>query len=139
MVFQDKYELLALRGGDNEIALPGREISSGRPVLLHLLAGGYAPENQELLRALGNLSSEQRGHVLDSGDHDGIPYVVTDTLPDNLSVRSWVAAIERIAGSGGRSLRGTGRIHAALPGGGEAAGARQRGRSRQAGARGDTK
>jgi len=92
MVFQDKYELLALRGGDNEIALPGREISSGRPVLLHLLAGGYAPENQELLRALGNLSSEQRGHVLDSGDHDGIPYVVTDTLPDNLSVRSWVAA-----------------------------------------------
>jgi hypothetical protein len=92
MVFQDKYELLALRGGDREIALPGREISSARPVLLHLLAGGYAPENQELLRALGNLSSGQRGHVLDSGDHDGIPYVVTDTLPGNLSLRSWVAA-----------------------------------------------
>jgi len=92
MVFRDKYELLALRGGDKEIALPGREISSARPVLLHLLAGGYAPENQELLRALGNLSADQRGHVLESGDHDGIPYVVTDTLPDNVSLRSWVAA-----------------------------------------------
>lgn len=92
MVFKDKYELLALRGGDREIALPGREICSAKPVLLHLLAGGYAPENQELLRALGNLSADQRGHVLDSGDHDGIPYVVTDTLPGNPSLRSWVAA-----------------------------------------------
>ena len=92
MVFRDKYELLTLRGGDKEIALPGREISSARPVLLHLLAGGYAPENQELLRVLGNLSADQRGHVLETGDHDGIPYVVTDTLPDNLSLRSWVAA-----------------------------------------------
>jgi hypothetical protein len=92
MVFRDKYELLAIRGGDLEIALPGREISSARPVLVHLLAGGYAPENQELLRAVGNLSADQRKHVLDTGDHDGIPYVVTDTLPDNLLLRSWVAA-----------------------------------------------
>jgi hypothetical protein len=92
MVFHDKYELLALRGGDKEIALLGREISSARPVLLHLLNGGYAAENEELLRVLGNLPADRRGHVLDSGDHDGIPYVVTDTLPGNLSLRSWVAA-----------------------------------------------
>jgi len=92
MVFHEKYELLALRGGDQEITLPGIEISSKRPVLVHLLAAGYTPENRELLRIIIELSAENQRRVLETGDHDGIPYVVTDILPESLSLRNWVTA-----------------------------------------------
>jgi hypothetical protein len=92
MVFHEKYELLALRFGGEEIALPGREISSGKAVLVHLLAAGYTPENQELLGTMRGLSAEEWQRVLEMGDHDGIPYVVTDSLPGNLSLRNWVKA-----------------------------------------------
>src|ERR1022692_371568 len=93
MIFHDRYELLALRGGDDrEIALPGREISSGRDVLVHLLSAGYTPENQELLAIIDRLTAEPRRRVLDKGDHEGIPYVVTEVLPPNLKLREWLAA-----------------------------------------------
>ena len=87
MIFHDRYELLALRGGDREIALPGREISSGRDVLVHLLSDGYTPENRELLANIDKLPAEYQRRVLDIGDHEGIPYVVTDVLPPNLKLR----------------------------------------------------
>ncbi|MGA2575049.1 MAG: hypothetical protein ABSH24_03395 [Bryobacteraceae bacterium] len=92
MIFHDRYELLALRGGDREIALPGREISSGRDVLVHLLSDGYTPENRELLANIDKLPAEYQRRVLDIGDHEGIPYVVTDVLPPNLKLREWLAA-----------------------------------------------
>src|SRR5271166_3917459 len=92
MIFHEKYELLALRGGDHEIALPGREISSGRDVLVHLLAAGYTPENLELLAAIDKLPAEHQRRVLDKGDHEGIPYVVTEVLPGTLKLREWLAA-----------------------------------------------
>ncbi|MFN7993057.1 MAG: hypothetical protein U0Q18_05625 [Bryobacteraceae bacterium] len=97
MVFHDKYELLALRGGNQEIALPGREILTAKPVLVHLLASGYTPENQALLKSLAELPAEERSRVLDSGDHDGIPYVVTETLPGHASLRSWAGAVNKPA------------------------------------------
>jgi hypothetical protein len=92
MIFHDKYELLALRGGDREIALPGKELSSGRAVLVHLLAEGYTPENRTVLATIDQLPAEYQLRVLDKGDHDGIPYVVTEVLPPNLNLREWVAA-----------------------------------------------
>jgi len=92
MIFHEKYELLALRGGDQEIALPGREISSGRDVLVHLLAAGYTPENVEILAALDKLPAGLERCVLDKGDHEGIPYVVTEVLPETVKLREWLAA-----------------------------------------------
>ncbi len=92
MIFHDRFELLALRGGDREIALPGREISSGRDVLVHLLSSGYSPENRELLAIIDGLSPEHRRRVLEKGDHEGIPYVVTETLPANVTLREWLSA-----------------------------------------------
>ncbi|HLY19505.1 MAG TPA: hypothetical protein VKR61_19895, partial [Bryobacteraceae bacterium] len=94
MVFHEKYELLALRGGDREIALPARDIFSGHPVLVHLLTGGKTPENQDLLRKLGEIPPQDRQHVLNTGDHDGVPFVVTDVLPGKLSLREWLAGID---------------------------------------------
>jgi hypothetical protein len=116
MVFRDKYELLTFRGGDGEIGLPGREISSGRPVFLHLLTGGYAPENQQLLDALKNLSTDQRGHLIESGDHDGIPYVITDLLPDNLSLRRWAATAVAVPSPPSAALRTEAHSSSADPG-----------------------
>ena len=94
MIFHEKYELLALRGGDHEIALPGREISSGRDVLVHLLAAGYNPDNVEMLAAIDKLPAVHQRRVLDKGDHEGIPYVVTDVLPGTLKLREWLAEAE---------------------------------------------
>ncbi len=91
MIFHDKYELLALHGGDREIALPGRELSSGRAVLVHLLSDGYTPENLAVLATIDQLSAEYRERVLDKGDHDGIPYVVTEVLPAKRNLREWLA------------------------------------------------
>lgn len=91
MVFHEKYELLALRSGGQEITLPAKEISSGRDVLVHLLSGGDTPDVRELLAAIDKLPPEHRRTVLDQGDHDGIPYVVTEVLPQNLNLREWMA------------------------------------------------
>jgi hypothetical protein len=99
MIFHEKYELLALRGGDHEIALPGREISSGRDVLVHLLAAGYTPENLELLAAIDKLPAEHQRRVLDRGDHEGIPYVITEVLAGTLKLREWLAAAKSEAPS----------------------------------------
>src|SRR5580704_7195587 len=101
MVFHEKYELLALRGGQQEIALPGRELATGRDVLVHLLAAGYTSENQSLLRIISKIPSPERAHVLDTGDHEGIPYVVTDTLPHNLSLKDWAAGAAVTSGKTG--------------------------------------
>jgi hypothetical protein len=92
MLFHERYELLALRGGNKELALPGREITTGRAVLVHLMAAGYTPENQELLQSIDHMSAEDRKLILESGDHEGIPYVVTEMLPRDQALREWVAA-----------------------------------------------
>ncbi|HVN06481.1 MAG TPA: hypothetical protein VMT86_18810 [Bryobacteraceae bacterium] len=97
MIFHDNYELLALRGGDEEIALPGREISSGRDVLVHLLSAGYTIENRVLLRAIDKLPPAYQQKVLDKGDHEGIPYVVTEVLPPKVKLRDWIAEAKAAA------------------------------------------
>jgi len=93
MVFHDKYELLALRSGEGEIALPGREILSGQPVVVHLMTSGHTPAVEEMLRRLKDLSAEDQRHVLDKGDHDGIPFVVTAVLPGKLSLSAWLETL----------------------------------------------
>ena len=90
MVFHDKFELLALHNGDREIALAGREILSGQPVVVHLLPAGQKTAVQDLLRRIP--AAEQR-LVLDSGDHEGIPYVVTAVLPGNAGLENWIASL----------------------------------------------
>ncbi|HWB95916.1 MAG TPA: hypothetical protein VG672_04420, partial [Bryobacteraceae bacterium] len=94
MRLHEKYELqVAVHNSEREIAVPAVDISSGRPVLVHLLAGGYNIENQALLKSIVALQPEDRQHILEAGDHDGIPFIVTDTLPGNASLRNWIAAV----------------------------------------------
>jgi len=94
MVFQDKYELLAPLDAPGELALAGREIRTGQPVMVHLLLGRQRPEVQEALRRLNSLRDEQRRHVLETGDYRGIPFVVTDGAPGASDMQSWLESIE---------------------------------------------
>ena len=45
------------------------------------------------MRDLAGLPVTERARVVESGDNDGTPYVVTDTLPGGLDLRGWVKAV----------------------------------------------
>jgi hypothetical protein len=95
MRFQGRFDLPnAIHGRDNEVAIPGTDVSSGRPVTVHLLLGGESVETIELLRNVSSLSPERRQQILEEGNYEGIPYVVTYPLPGNSSLRAWVSAPE---------------------------------------------
>jgi hypothetical protein len=92
MRFQERFDLPnAIHARDNEVAIPGTDVSSGRPVTVHLLLGRESVETGELLRNVSGLSPERRQQVLDEGNYEGIPYVVTYPLPGNASLRAWVS------------------------------------------------
>ena len=101
----EKYELgTPLR--DTAVAfdksMEGRQISTGRPIAVHLLAGGYSPENQTLLREIAALPPEYKACFLESGDHHGTPYIVTDSLAGSPPFRRWFSALQtKRSGSGG--------------------------------------
>src|SRR5262252_5069021 len=94
MRFHGKYELPeSFQGHDRHIAVPGTEISTGRPVVVHLLSGGYIGENEEILKAAANVPPRYRRLVLETGDHEGVPYIVTEVLPGNAPLRAWLASM----------------------------------------------
>ncbi|MBS1857225.1 MAG: hypothetical protein JST11_17790, partial [Acidobacteria bacterium] len=78
-----------------DCSISGHEISSGRPVTIHLLAGGYSLENLALFQKITELPQEYRVCFLDSGEYRGIPYVVTDVLTGKTPLREWMGVIER--------------------------------------------
>jgi hypothetical protein len=95
MRFQERFELqTSIRARDNEISITGTEVSSGRPVTVHLLLEGKSAETAELLRNIAGLPPERRQQVLDEGNFDGIPYIVTYPLPADPSLRAWISAPE---------------------------------------------
>src|SRR5690349_11296477 len=81
--------------GALDYAIAGRQIADGRPVTVHLLAGGRSPENDRLLQSIASLPPEYKVCFLDSGDFQGTMYVVTDVLAGNPPLREWVAALAR--------------------------------------------
>jgi hypothetical protein len=97
MIFHDKYELLAIRNGGREIAMAGREILSGRPVVVHLLGDQQTAGVRRLLDRLKGLRTKERRHVVDIGDHEGIAYVVTAGLPGQLGVKRWIDGVQPLA------------------------------------------
>jgi len=95
MRFQDRFELpTAIRARDNEIAMTATETSSGRPVTIHLLLERQSAETAGLLRDIAGLSADRRQHILDEGDFEGIPYIITYPLPANISLRAWASTPE---------------------------------------------
>ena len=96
MSLDQKYEFLEPLPAlvvHSDKALKSRQISSGRAVTIHLLAGGHSIENAALLQEIETLPVEYRGRVLDIGDYHGTPTVVTETLPGEVGLRKWVAGL----------------------------------------------
>ena len=57
---------------------PAAEISTGRSVTIHLLAGGHNAANEALLADIAALPPEYHVCFVETGDQNGTPYVVTD-------------------------------------------------------------
>ncbi|MDE3167831.1 MAG: hypothetical protein KGN36_18670, partial [Acidobacteriota bacterium] len=80
--------------GTIDCSVAGHEIASGRPVTIHLLAGGYGVENLSLFEKIAGLPQEYRVCFLETGEYQGIPYVVTDVI-GKMPLREWMGVIER--------------------------------------------
>jgi len=93
MSFDDKYEILAELRNDGIRTVVAREKASGQAVEAHLFLSGRTPENNVLLDKIHQLPSEHRQFVLEVGDHDGTPYVVSHLLPDRRGFREWLGGI----------------------------------------------
>ena len=87
------------RLGDTDQTVAAEEVASGVPVVIHLLAGGNSPANQEQLKAARDLPPASVRYLREIGEHRGTPYVVTEPLPGNVSFRSWLGQVT------GRSIR----------------------------------
>src|SRR5580658_260546 len=96
MSFDQRFHLLGSIPesiGRADHTLPGRQISSGRLVTIHLLAGGHNPANDLLLAQVAALPPDYQACFLETGDFRGTPYVITDVLAGNPPLRQWMAAL----------------------------------------------
>src|SRR5262245_56310262 len=81
MSFSAQYEWLEPVSAGIPGSFKAREISSGRPVLVHLLARG---DNR-----FRNLPSKKRAQVLSQGEYEGLEFVV---LPEGMNFDEWAGS-----------------------------------------------
>jgi hypothetical protein len=93
MTFAKKYELqlpIPELTGERDQQLKACQISSGKLVTIHLLAGGYSGPNHDLLSDAAALPSEYRNRFLEIGDFQGMPFVVTEPGAVPTTIREWI-------------------------------------------------
>jgi len=93
--FLSKYEIGGLIVEGETRTSKGREVSSGREVLIHELPGGSdRTRGMDLLRMihrnLRSLAPTVRNPILELGEHEGRMYLVTEPIPAFSSLRSWL-------------------------------------------------
>lgn len=101
MSLEAKYKLLkpVIRGAAAfDQLINGQEAATGRPVSIHILAGGSSPENQRLLREIDELPREYKIVFLEIGEQDGNPFIVTDALSGAPPFRKWFASLQTKVG-----------------------------------------
>jgi hypothetical protein len=89
----DRYELVELRRDDGIQTFHAREIATARPVQCHLFAREESRENLALLSRLDHLPDGERRRVIERGEHQGRPYVITDRLAGHPGFREWLMAM----------------------------------------------
>jgi hypothetical protein len=87
----ERFELLQLRHDDGIQTYHAREVTTARPVQVHLFAEGQTQDVLALMRRLLHMPDSERRRVLDRGTYQGVPYLVTDRLAGFASVREWIA------------------------------------------------
>src|SRR5262249_14789880 len=98
MSFEPRFQLGAKipeSVGSSDFLLPGKQISTGRPVTIHLLAGGNSPENGAVLEAIAALPQNYRVCFLETGEFRGNPYVITDVVAGNPPLREWLDTLKK--------------------------------------------
>jgi hypothetical protein len=91
MEFYQKYELLDLLKDEGVKVFNAREISTGRRITVFLFAGEQARLHAELLEQLRVLQRPDRNDLLEVGDNQGIPFVVTEPLSGIAELKRKVA------------------------------------------------
>lgn len=86
----DRFELLELRRDGEIQTYHAREVATARPVQVHLFTLGNTAESAALLGLIGHLPEAERRRVIDRGESQGIPYLVTDRLAGYADVREWI-------------------------------------------------
>ncbi len=101
MIVNDKYRLGALVRSGEVATFEAEEISTGRSLYVHLIAG--APAAASLTAEVGALLAAASGRpaspLVEQGDYQGSPFVVTDATPELLDLRRWLEGQGR-GGSG---------------------------------------
>jgi len=94
MTLPEKYELLDLIAENETRTFLARERASVRMVMVHLLLPG--PDRISLLELVLRTrlipTSPGRLQILDLGEHEGNPYVVTEIIPGFTTLRNWLEA-----------------------------------------------
>lgn len=93
MTLYDRYELVELRRDDGIQTFHAREIATARPVQCHLFAPEESRENLALLSRLDHLPDAERRRVIERGEYQGRPYVITDRLAGYAGFREWLTAM----------------------------------------------
>ncbi len=97
MSFQGKYEILSTLGEGESKSYRARQISSGRPVILHHLRADRTATAQPdlanlVFEFLRTASKEASRNFLDMGDEEGRIFIVTADAPECLDLRKWLQA-----------------------------------------------
>ncbi|HTS78524.1 MAG TPA: hypothetical protein VMG40_20105 [Bryobacteraceae bacterium] len=92
MVSLDRFELLELRRHGGIQTYHAREIATARPVQVHFFTEGNTPDTDTLLGMLHRLPEAERRRVLDRGESQGLPYIVTDRLAGYADFREWLTS-----------------------------------------------
>lgn len=93
LALYDRYELVELRRDDGIQTFHAREIATARPVQFHLFAQEESCENIALLSRLEYLPDAERRRVIERGEYQGRPYVITDRLAGYPGFREWLTAM----------------------------------------------
>ncbi|MGB9606772.1 MAG: hypothetical protein ACPL88_12925, partial [Bryobacteraceae bacterium] len=94
MSLPEKYELLDLIAENETRTYLARERSTVRMVMVHVLLPG--PNRISLLELVLRTrmipATPGRLQILDLGEHEGNPYVVTEIIPGFTTLRNWLGA-----------------------------------------------
>ncbi|MEO8026997.1 MAG: hypothetical protein ABI823_11005, partial [Bryobacteraceae bacterium] len=90
MSIYQKYELLELKNDDGVKTFLAKQIATQRPVLAHLFVNPHTPEQRALLNLVDALQENERKRIVERGETDGTPFVITDRLIDYPSLRDWL-------------------------------------------------
>ncbi|MBI3278975.1 MAG: hypothetical protein HYZ57_03935, partial [Acidobacteria bacterium] len=91
MSFYQKYELLELVRDDGIKTFAARQLATNDVVAVHIFTGGHTPLNDALLDKLGRLRPEYREQIIDQGEHEDTPYLVTSRWKPQQTFADWVS------------------------------------------------